>query len=479
VSHLREAIDAFASASRLLSSPRLPQPGASALLLQSLDAPEPRAERPAQLEKLRRHLDEIYSTTGREADRRELRDAPWLLWDGTPRLAGRPRLLGAVHSQAAWHQRTLRNLIEAWLAGFDPAETTIQESGLHMAMAVMSSMDRRLELWRQAHRRLALFDATKGPGAVAQWLLSGPEDVAQVLRATGLDDPVRGGGGYTKSVQGQLVLAADVAIRSRGSERAVARAASFLEADRALRFPELRGEMARGLTKPWRPDRTATAPEPAREAVCDFLLRHFKDPRTNPGNWQIVGEDTTSLVRRWLVRASLDMFFGLIGQFALDQHWQWRGAFWKACMDRCNSTGVPFDAWVALGPAIRHMANASSELRGMYGRLSGGVQGNHAVLLMRVGSITICDWSHNGALRAWPSDWKQAPSLYRSDYVRSDLVAKCLPFPSNRTYGSRGSTDGDGLGHHGSATSRWQGSAAELLATRAGIRLTDKDWRPR
>jgi hypothetical protein len=481
LSHLQEAIHAFGGAVGLLNLPRLPHPTATELLIRSMDAPEPRAERPAKplLELLRRRLDEIYSNTSGDADRRELRDAPWLLWDGTPRLAQRPRLLGAVRMQAAEHQRTLRNLIEAWLAGFDPTESTIVDTGRHIATVLMSRPDRRLELWRQAHKRLAFFDATRGPGALAQWLLSGPEEVSQVLAATGLNDPVRGGGGFTRTVQGQLVLAADNAIRSRWSEQAVGRAMSFLESDRTLRFPDLRGEMARGLTKPWR-DQSAVAPEPAREAICDFLLRHLKDPRTNPGNWQIVGEETTSLVRRWLVRASLDMFFGLIAQFALDERWHWRAAFWKACMDRCNSAGVPFDAWVALGPRIQQMARASTELRGAYGRISGaGVQGNHAVLLMRVGPLTLCDWSHNGSLRAWPNEWRTAPRLYKSEYERPELTVQCLPFPANPICASGGEATGKGLPHIGSDRGYWQGSAAEFLAARTGVRLTARDWQPR
>jgi hypothetical protein len=450
-------------------------------LVQSLGSPEPRKGPPpkSQLEIVRKFLFALYSESSGDADRRLLRDAPWLLWDGTPRLANLPRLLAAVHLQAAEHQRTLRDLIEAWVVGFDPTDPTISETGHRVAAVLESGTDRRLAFWRQVHRRLAFFDATKGPGAAARWLLSGPEEVTQVMAAIGLNDPVRGGGGYARAVQAALVSAADAAMRSRWAEQATGRAMAFLAPDDRLRFPDKRGQMARGLTNPWQ-DGGAVPFDSARSLVCDFLVRHLRDPRTNPGNWQTAGEETTSLVRQWLVRASLDMFFGLIAQFALDTHWQWRAAFWKACMDRCNRTGVPFDAWVALGPTVRGMARASSELRGAYGKLSGsGVQGNHSVLLMRVGPVTLCDWSHNGALRAWPNEWKDAPRLYRSDYERSELTGQCLDFPPNRIYGSRGEATGKGLPHFGSERGYWQGSAAELLARRAGVQLTAADWQPR
>jgi hypothetical protein len=455
---------------------------ATDVLLQSLGMPEARKGPPPkpQLEVLRRSLLDLYAGSNGDADRRSLRDAPWLLWDSNPRLATElPRLLEAVHVQATEHQRTFRNLIESWIVGFESADLTIEETGRHIGRLLDSATDRRLEFWQRLHKRLAFFNANKGPGGIAQWLLSGPEDVPHVLAATGFDNPVRGGGGYSRAVQTEVVSAADVAMRGRWAEQALARASAFLAPGDKLRFPDRRGELAKGLTNPWR-DHGAVPVETAKSMVCDFLVRHLRDPRTHPGNWQTAGPETTSLVRQWLVRASLDMFFGLIAQFALDQHWHWRAAFWKACMDRCTEKGVPFDAWVALGSQVRQVASASVDLRNAFGKIVGaGVGARQAVLIMQVGPITLCEWSHNGTLRAWPSDWKDAPRLGRSEYDRAELVGKCLDFPPNPTYGSRGESSGKGLRHDSSSRSYWQGSAAELLARRTGIRLTSTDWQPR
>jgi hypothetical protein len=480
LTHLREAVVAITQL--LHHRARLPQPQATELLVQSLGTPEARQGPPpaSLLEELRRRLLALYAVSSRtEVERCDLREAPWLLWNGTPRLATVPRIVDAVHIQAAGHQRTLRNLIEAWIAAFDPADPTINASGQQISAVLRTNSDHRLDLWREADKRVGLFDAKTGPRKLAVWVMSGPETVQQALIATGLDDPVRGGGGYAKAVQLSVQATAEPALRSRSADQALERALLFLETGNGLRFPDLRSAMAQDLTSPWRNQGTQP-PESARGVVCDFLVRHLRDPRTNAGNWQAVGEETTGLIRRWLVRASLDMFFGLIAQFALDEHWQWRAAFWKACMDRCNERGVPFDAWVALGPRVRELARTSRELRGAFGRIAGaGVLGNHSVLLMRVGPVTVCDWSHNGALRAWPSDWRNAPGLYRSEYERSELTGKCLDFPPNPTYGSRGEPSGKGLRHSSSDRNYWQGSAAELLARRAGIRLTAADWQPR
>ena len=482
MTHLRAAVVAIKDA-RLLHGPaRLPHPQATEALVQSLGTPDARPRRPqaSLLEELRRRLLEKYAKSpDTHAERRDLRDAPWLLWNGTPHLASVPGILDAVHAQAGDHRRTLLNLIEAWIAAFDPRDPTMDLSGQRIIEVLMPDHDRRLDFWREAQKRVAFFDAGAGPAKLAGWLLSGPEPVSEALTATGLDDPIRGGGGYAKAVQMRVQTAVETALRSRWADQALERALLFLEPGDGLRFPYLRTAMARDLTSPWR-DQGLQPPESARAVVCDFLVKHLKDPRTNAGNWQAVGGETTSLVRRWLVRASLDMFFGLISQFALDEHWQWRAAFWKACMDRCNERGVPFDAWVALGPRVREFARASRELHGAFGRIAGaGVQGNHSVLLMRVGPVTLCDWSHNGALRAWPNDWRNVPQLYKTEYARSELTGKCLDFPPNPAYGSKGEATGKGLTHYGSDRNYWQSSAAELLARRTGVRLTVADWRPR
>jgi len=165
VTHLLEAIEAFRGTLGVLGSQRLPALMATERLWQSMNAPEPRTEKPAEprLKELRRRLLQLYSTDDGAADRRELRDAPWLLWDGTPPLASElPRLLDAVHVRAAEHQRTLSNLIEAWVFGFRNDDTTVLETGQRIGALLAVKTDRRLTLWQQAHRRLALFDAAKG-----------------------------------------------------------------------------------------------------------------------------------------------------------------------------------------------------------------------------------------------------------------------------------------------------------------------------
>ena len=47
-------------------------------------------------------------------------------------------------------------------------------------------------------------------------------------------------------------------------------------------------------------------------------------------------------MRRWLARASLDVFFKLIEEHALEAHWRYRQAFWLAYLQK----GIISDAWL-------------------------------------------------------------------------------------------------------------------------------------
>jgi hypothetical protein len=50
------------------------------------------------------------------------------------------------------------------------------------------------------------------------------------------------------------------------------------------------------------------------------------------------------------------------------------------------------------------------------------VQNNHSVIIMRIGSLIITEWSHSGKFRAWRFDARRCPTLYKSAYSRSELV---------------------------------------------------------
>ena len=113
--------------------------------------------------------------------------------------------------------------------------------------------------------------------------------------------------------------------------------------------------------------------------VTEFLVAQIGNPQIRPGRWA-GAEKESALIRRWLARASLKVFFDLIADHALDQHWKYREAFWSACLLK----GAIDDAWLALGANVHASARARQDLGSAFGRLEGaGASGDQSVLLLR------------------------------------------------------------------------------------------------
>lgn len=457
----------------------LPEVSASRRLVQKLGAAEVAPAKPATaaLEVLRARLRQIYATGRRdELTRRDRQNAPWILWNGDPGAATFPGLLDDIVAHAGQSPRTARNIIEAWLRDFRTDDRTIAAAGHAIDSILRRADDARLDLWRQARRDFDLFDAGAGPRRLATALVSGSKSVRDTLAHAGLDDPLRAAGGYMRATIRALLDVIPKAMRGKAAMVELERALDALVTPEGLRFGSgLRGEIGQALLRPWL-DSGRVPDAKMRDAVREFLLKHLGDPRLRPPNWASVGEQGTSLVRSWLARASLKAFFNLISDHALDSQWRFREAFWTAYLDN----GAISDAWLVLASQVHRTARSIRDLSGSYGLLEGGrISGDHTVLLLRIGNLVLCEWSHNGKLRAWPTDWKNAPQLYRARYTREDLTGKCLPFPPNALTGSRGAPDGSGLSHVGAPRGNWQGSASELIARKASVRLSSVNWMPK
>jgi EH_Signature domain len=479
MTHAWQALDRLSAFAKLLprASSRLPRKSESAKAVDALKASDSAVALPvdAVLDVIRNRLISVCSEGGGRYLRSDLRASVWLLWTEKQPLSRLPGLLDAVLRQAHTSNATARALIEGWLRAFSQNNQSITQAGISISKLLIARPTPRLEIWRDADRRVGLFDAREGPRRLAGELLSGLETVDEVLSVSGFDDPLRASGGYMRAVQQEIIAKASSSLTTPDANRSLKRALAFLSPKGDLRFaePKLRGDMARGLLRPWLEGENEPE-ESTRFQIQDFLLEHLDDPRLKPQRWQEAGEPATNLMRRWLTRASLKAFFSLISEHALDSHWRYREAFWSACIEKNDAV----EAWLALGSRIHASARTVEDLKGAYARLE-GASSDQAVLLLRVKNIIFCEWSHSGALRAWPVDWPTAPMLGSKQYTRTGLMGKSLPFPPKPKYGSRGAPDGRGLRHHGSDQSRWQGSAAELLERRAQIVLTPVDWMPR
>lgn len=454
-------------------SPRLPSEAPTIRMVQQLGALEaaPRAPEDEILEGVRRRISQALFDGEQPIDR-DLKRAPWILWQGDPPAINFPGLLDRVVGQAMRSPRALRYLIEAWLRDFSPEAPGITSTGLEIPQLLTDSTDVRLDLWRSAHRRFRLFDAANGPASLAVAVLNGAEPVATVLRAAGFLDETRAISGYLRAVQSELLARLPATLRDPKSSTRIERVCQFLNNGRQLRFDDCRAEIAIALCKPWT-DGGRQPDADLQNVVKDFVVEHIGNPQLRAGRWA-GAEKEAALIRRWLARASLQVFFGLIKDYALDAHWTYREAFWSACLQR----GVIDDAWLALGANVHASARARQGLGTAFGRLEGtGVSADQSILLLRIGPLTIAEWSHNGKLRAWTAD--QGPRLGRASYTRPDLVKPCLQFPGDPTRGWRLDSGTFGLAHMASSTGAWQRRAAALLARHASVALTPQEWRPR
>jgi hypothetical protein len=464
-------------ADRLLSRGRaLPHEPESAKLLRKIGAAgAPPAPPPSDfLEGLRRQL--AMASRGNklsELTSKQLRYTPWLLWDGPSPAASLPGLLAVILDRARNSQADLRRLIQAYLRDFSARAPGIGEAA-QCIRRQLPNADTRLENRRKAHGEVQLFDPVKGPGHLAARLLS-EEYPESILADYKLDDEILSRGKYMLAVED--VVRADAAPRllDHGT-MALDRILKIVAPSKLqLRFESRRAETARALLGAWLTGRGE--PEAAlQEPVRRVLLNWLGDPRVsvNKQRWHDVGEQETTLVRRWLSRASLDLFFRLIDdQHTPGSHWPYRRAFWFAYLEK----GAIDDAWLALGAEAYNSAKAIRELGGAYGRLLS--DGRQSALLLRLGPLVVGEFTHIGKVRAWPADCLEAPQLGRQEYSKYDLMGECLPFPVNPYRGKGGNSGGTGLSHINSRQGYWQGSAAALIERHTGFRTSPQDWRPR
>ncbi len=383
---------------------------------------------------------------------RDIMLAPWILWNGNPPAVSFPGLLDRITRDAQQRRRILRNLIEAWLRDFRRDARKIEEAGFGIERLLVDGSNDRLDPWREAHRRYRMFHADTGPEEIARDVSDGTASVPEILRFVGLDDPARSTNGYMRAVHDACLGNLEGVLTGQAPKYGFDRIVEILTVADKLRFDGARRDIARSMLNLW-----VRGSGPGTEAqflAKDFVLRHVGHPQLRPRAWLGLDQEA-AVVRRWLAQSSLEVFFELFREHADWYQWSYREAFWSACLKKCAIA----DAWLILGSAVDADARARKGFGVAFGKLS-GANASHAVLLMRIGTLTFAEWSHNGKLRIWPSD--KGPPLFRSSYTRDELT--------------RGAARE--ISHHGSDTGRWQQNVAEILRRYVGCSLHYVDWQP-
>jgi hypothetical protein len=389
---------------------------------------------------------------------REWKSAVWVAFDGERPLGEEAGFLDRliVQFRSRRKRTAYQGLILAYLKEFDPSKPAIRRVAQELEGAV-----RQFDwAWAGRHDRYRLFAPDEAPNRIADACLAPKADPRSVLDSLGM-----GGGRMSGGMASHAWLRAVNRMRETLSHQTLNVALfdavlGWSVADGRLLYPSHRSALASALLMPWT-ERSPT--EDIKEKISAFLLGHLKDPRLpiNAKEWVGVPDDAVAVLRKWLTGVALEQFFEVVDQVAQEHMWRFRRAFWLAYY---NADAIN-DAWVLFGPNAQNYARHAFGKTQSYGSLEKGyqVQSDHSVLLMKVGKLTIADWSHNGKCHIWRDGNASSPKLYLNRYSRSDVV--------------RGS-DNDGQVHHGSDYGTWQRQVATYIRTHTGISLSEKSYMP-
>lgn len=225
-----------------------------------------------------------------------------------------------------------------------------------------------------------------------------------------------------------------------------------------FRYPICRDEFAYSLLSPWF---QRTPPPEVQHTLMSALLRTLGDPRHDHAGWLGVRQEAMATVSRWLTARTLDAFFEIL-QHTEDDIGPYRRRFWEAYFH----AGHILEAWVALGEEASDALRAIDPTGALaHGKILGKIAPKQCVLMVRMGPLLLCDWSHDGRLRAIDAHSRQAPKLYQAQYELHELR-----FATNLNF-NQGLSDDPGLRHLQSHLGGWQTLARDFLAQHLGITL--------
>lgn len=307
--------------------------------------------------------------------------------------------------------RTALSLLHEFLRVYPVELKTFEDLRwlLKNAIEDSSSPPPSLLKWKQRCLEFGLL-TENGSLSFVRNLILNTDDLEESLTKAGLDAGLAGCGFLESGIRKYLPELSRLLVQGDLDAVQIDRALRILEYRGKLRFEErpVRMEIAFELLRPFinlHPDTEV------KELLKLFFLRHFGDPRLPSGRhkWSGVGEPVRRVVARWLVKETLDEFFRLIKETALDRHWRDRYAFW---LDYFREELIS-DAWFVLGSRASRLLKRLSKQSEIKTGVLRGAKGDQSVLLMQMPGVTIAEWSHEGSCRFWLDGNQDAPKLYQ------------------------------------------------------------------
>lgn len=290
-------------------------------------------------------------------------------------------------------------------------------------------------IWKKAHLNYGLFQRHQVIDRLAKFLVaqknSGSHGIADAFQAAGLP-PVLA---YSQLALHALQAALEIITQNHTRLSRVMEAQAIIDLT-----SDGQGGLALGggsalveimtdaLLLPFR---STAPPLDVRRIVEGHLLRQLKDPRLHPARWMGVKLAAKEVICRWLTEQSLELFLDIVDKVVnrsedARRMWALRGSFWRSYLKK----GYIDEAWVVLGldgvqhaRTINSSASTTSQNILSYAQLrSSSDIRKHVVLIMKIDSLTVVDWSHNGKCHIWKSSNPNAPKLYHPFYTRDQLV---------------------------------------------------------
>jgi hypothetical protein len=315
----------------------------------------------------------------------------------------------------------------------------------HIALTSISrSTSPRVVKWQARCNDYNLLIAD-GPQRFAIYLNKTITPIASTFASAGLDGDLGVGKFAEHSFRALLSLISDE-IKNGQAHSSLSRLIEFaspdLQAKQKLRFPTLAKELAESLLMPFIGSNKA---QQYKEPILRLLLDTIGDPRIDTRVWPSVRSEARNLILSWLVEQNLHGFINILTETA-DPLWSYRRDFWMRYLEK----NVISEAWVVLGSSARRLAR--NNFGEGFGTLT-GASSDQSVLLMRIGGLTIAEWSHSGACRIWRTSTENAPVFYQSLYSGTGLR-----------------TESDYWVRHSSSERwKWQGEVARFIKDHTGI----------
>jgi hypothetical protein len=365
---------------------------------------------------------------------RDLREACKVFLHGPQRLINDLTTTQAVFAEVERSQRrsAVLALVGAYVDGFERTDA-FDRFAEHLRGLLQRWRGRPIDPWQELQGTLGLFHPSKAPSWIAAAVLGSDQPVARILSAFGLDTEIRRAGGLAEA---SFTAASEIVARKRGDEvfQLQARLADWAtDANKNLAFPRAFVSVTRGLLAPW----LNTDPPDRHRAFLIETLQSFGggDPRTKPGAWSAVRDSAPNeydALMRWLTRASVFQFFDIVDRIlandpASRRMWDYRRKFWTAYL--LGEEGAPQieQAWVAFGSEGAQLARRAARESNEAGLAAFAAQEDkssvHAALIMRIGDLTIVDWSHNAKCNFWRKGERGAPELYKIQYPKGTLYS--------------------------------------------------------